>query len=63
MKDLKKTYNSPYIKVEEILTEGLMKDAGSPGGANPETPIDAKEANFDFDETEWDDTDDKNAQK
>lgn len=58
MKDLKKTYNSPYIKVEEIQTEDFI--AATPG-ATPDPP-EAK-ANFDFDETEWDDTDDKNTQK
>ena len=61
MKNLKKTYNSPYIKIEEILTEGLMQDGASPNEAGPGDG-EAK-ANFDFDETEWDDTDDKNAQK
>lgn len=62
MKNLKKTYNSPYIKVEEILTDGPMLD-----GTSPNTPASGEEsgakANFDFDETEWDDTDDKNTQK
>lgn len=61
MKDLKKTYNSPYIKVEEIQTEGPMLDGNSPHEAGPEDG--SAKANFDFDETEWDDTDDKNAQK
>ena len=62
MKNFKKTYNSPYIKVEEILTDGPMLDGNSPHEAGGED-VGAKEANFDFDETEWDDTDDKNTQK